>query len=91
MWGPSEFRHQGMLSDLDLFPSIQNVSKPTLLICGEHDTATPQTLQDAASIIGDRARLEVLKDAGHKTYIDRNQTFIAVVNDFLDQLDESAG
>ena len=91
MWGPSEFRHQGMLSDLDLFPSIQNVTKPTLLICGEHDTATPQTLQDAASIIGDRARLEVLMNAGHKTYLDRNRAFIAVVNDFLAQLDESAG
>ena len=91
MWGPSEFQHQGRLSDLDLFPSFQNVSKPTLLICGEYDTATPQTLEDARSRLGDRARLEVLKDAGHKTYIDRNQTFIAVVNDFLDQLDESAG
>jgi len=85
MWGPSEFQHQGMLSDLDLFPSFQNVSKPTLLICGEHDTATPETMQDARSMIGDRARLEVLKNAGHKTYIDRNQAFIAVVNNFLIQ------
>ena len=91
MWGPSEFQHQGMLSDLDLFPCFQNLSKPILLICGEHDTATPETMRDARSMLGDRARLEVLKDAGHKTYIDRNQTFIAVVNDFLDQLDESAG
>ena len=47
MWGPSEFQHQGMLSELDLFPSLENVSNPTLLICGKHDTATPQTLQDA--------------------------------------------
>ena len=91
MWGPSEFQHQGMLSDLDLFPCFQNLSKPTLLICGEHDTATPETMRDARSMLGDRARLEVLKDAGHKTYIDRNQAFIAVVNDFLIQLDESAG
>ena len=85
MWGPSEFQHQGMLSDLDLFPCFQNLSKPTLLICGEHDTATPETMQDARSMIGDRARLEVLKNAGHKTYIDRNQAFIAVVNNFLIQ------
>ena len=91
MWGPSEFQHQGMLSDLDLFPCFQNLSKPILLICGEHDTATPETMRDARSMLGDRARLEVLKDAGHKTYIDRNQAFIAVVNDFLIQLDESAG
>ena len=87
MWGPSEFQHQGMLSDLDLFPSLQDVSKPTLLICGEHDTATPETMQDARSLLGGRARLEVLNDAGHKTYIDRNQALISVVNDFLAQLD----
>ena len=87
MWGPSEFEHQGMLSELDLFPKIQNLSTPTLLICGEHDTATPETMQDARSAIGDHARLEVLKDAGHKTYLDRNHSLIEVVNDFLVQLD----
>ena len=87
MWGPSEFQHHGMLSDLDLFPSVQNFPIPTLLICGEHDTATPLTMQDARSTLGDCARLEVLCNAGHKTYIDRNQEFISVVNDFLGQLD----
>ena len=90
MWGPSEFQHHGMLNDLDLFPSLQNFSNPTLLICGEYDTATPKTMREVKSIIGNRARLEILNNAGHKTYIDRNQDFIAVVNDFFVQLDKSA-
>ena len=87
MWGPSEFQHQGMLSDLDLFPSFQDLSNPTLLICGEYDTATAQTMRDARSAIGDLAKLEVLQGAGHKTYIDRNQELIELVNHFLIQLD----
>ncbi|WP_114992904.1 alpha/beta fold hydrolase [Synechococcus sp. UW179A] len=87
IWGPSEFQHQGMLSELDLFPSFQDLSHPTLLICGEYDTATPQTMKDAKSAIGDCAQLKVLKDAGHKTYIDRNQALVEVVNDFLAQQD----
>ena len=87
MWGPSEFEHQGMLSELDFFPSFQNLSTPTLLICGEYDTATPKTMQEARSAIGESAQLAVLKNAGHKTYIDRNQEFIEVVNNYLEQLD----
>ncbi len=87
MWGPSEFEHQGMLSELDFFPSFQNLSTPTLLICGEYDTATPKTMQEARSAIGESAQLAVLNNAGHKTYLDRNQEFIEVVNNYLEQLD----
>ena len=83
MWGPSEFQHQGMLSDLDFFPRFEQLKTPTLLICGEHDTATPKTMRAAKSAIGDRAQVKILSDAGHKTYLDRNQEFIDVLNEFL--------
>jgi proline iminopeptidase len=85
MWGPSEFQHQGMLSELDFFPRFQHLKTPTLLICGEHDTATPETMRAARSAIGDGAQVKILKDAGHKTYLDRNQDFIDVLNTFLGQ------
>ena len=87
MWGPSEFEHQGMLGDLDFFPGFPTLSTPTLLICGEYDTATPKTMEDARSAIGESAQLAVLKNAGHKTYVDRNQAFIDVVSQYLKQLD----
>ena len=84
MWGSNEFEHSGMLGDLDFFPSLGQLSVPTLLICGEHDTATPRTLQDASEQIGNNAQLKVLPDAGHKTYIDSNTDYIEVVRAFLD-------
>jgi len=83
MWGQNEFEHSGVLGDLDFFPSLSQLSAPTLLICGEHDTATPRTLQDAKVQIGSNAKLKVLHDAGHKTYIDSNHEYIKAVSEFL--------
>ena len=83
MWGSNEFEHSGVLGDLDFFPSLNQLSVPTLLICGEHDTATPRTLRDAKAQIGNNAQLEVLPDAGHKTYIDKNHEYIEAVGKFL--------
>ncbi|QNI48506.1 esterase family protein [Synechococcus sp. A18-25c] len=84
MWGSSEFEHSGVLGNLDFFPSLNQISIPTLLICGEYDTATPRTLQEARDQIGTNAQLKVLLDAGHKTYIDNNADYIEVVKTFLD-------
>lgn len=85
MWGPCEFQHQGMLCDLDFFPDFHNLSMPILLICGEHDTATPKTMQAAKRAIGTNAQVSIIKNSGHKTYLNCNQEFIDVLNEFLDQ------
>lgn len=83
MWGPSEFSHQGLLNDLDFFPRLQELKMPTLLLCGDHDTATPNTLTEACSRIGPHARVQVLSNAGHKSYIDQNDAYLNAVEQFL--------
>ena len=83
MWGRNEFEHSGVLGDLDFFPNLSQLSVPTLLICGEHETATPGTLQDAKVQIGNNAQLSILADAGHKTYIDSNREYLEAVRRFL--------
>ena len=83
MWGPSEFSHQGVLGDLDFFPRLHELTAKTLLICGEHDTATPETLEAARSRIGDHAHVAVLANAGHKSYIDQNRAYLNTVKEFL--------
>ena len=85
MWGSSEFVHSGVLSTLNFFPRLDRISASTLLICGDNDTATPSTLQNAKDRIGLNAQLKVLSNAGHKTYIDRNEQFIEIINTFLDE------
>ena len=42
MWEQSDFQHQEMLRELDLFPSVQDLSNLTLLICAAYDMAVPQ-------------------------------------------------
>ena len=83
MWGPSEFAHAGMLGDLDFFPRLREIKAMTLLICGEHDTATPQTMEQAKQRIGPLAKTVVLPDAGHKTYIDQHSAYVQTVESFL--------
>lgn len=83
MWGPSEFSHEGLLKDLDFFPRLHELTAPTLLLCGDHDTATPNTLIEACSRIGPHARVQVLSNAGHKTYIDQNDAYLTAVEQFL--------
>lgn len=83
MWGPSEFEHKGRLGDLDLFPHLASLLAPTLLLCGEYDTATPRTMDAASSTIGANAFATVLANAGHKTYIDQTEHYIASLNRFL--------
>ena len=87
MWGPSEFSHQGLLGELDFFPSLHRIQAPTLLLCGEHDTATPATMEEARRTIGPNASVAVLPDAGHKSYIDQTDAYIDVVQTFLGTVD----
>lgn len=83
MWGPSEFRQTGLLASLDLFPRLMEIKACTLLLCGDHDTATPLTMHDAQQCIGKNAEVVVVPDSAHKTYIDNNEGFLDAVNLFL--------
>ena len=84
MWGPNEFTPNGRLDDLDLFPQLSTIAAPTLLICGQYDTATPNCLDEASKAIGGHAITKVLVDAGHKCYLDQHQAYVDAVIAFLD-------
>ena len=83
MWGPNEFAPNGRLDDLDLFPQLSTIAAPTLLLCGQYDTATPSCLDEARQAIGAHAITEVLVDAGHKCYLDQHQAYVDAVTTFL--------
>ena len=87
MWGETEFRANGLLADVDLFPRLASLQASTLLLCGDYDTATPHTLDQARQCIGGHAALVVLANAGHKTYIDAHQAYLDAVNGFLTETD----
>lgn len=86
MWGPSEFTCMGLLHDMDLFPRLSEIKIPVLLICGEYDTATPETIHDAASHMTN-ARVEVIPNSGHLSYVDNQDLYINLVNTYLQKQD----
>ena len=82
MWGPSEFTALGTLKDLDLFPRLHEIAAPAILICGEHDTATPAAMRDAAKLM-QNAEVSVLKDCSHAAYLENNEAYLGEVSRFL--------
>ena len=67
----------------DYRPRLQDVQKPTLVIVGEHDrTTTPR----AARILHEgipNSDLVVIPDAGHMSFVEQTEPYLAAVRRFL--------
>lgn len=82
MWGPSEFTSTGTLQQADLTPRLPEVHVPTLFTCGRHDEARPETVAQFCGLIHD-ARMLVLEEASHEHHLERPDTYLAAVRNFL--------
>jgi pimeloyl-ACP methyl ester carboxylesterase len=78
---------QAMAGRPDSTGLLETVNRPTLVIVGEEDVITPvedaRAMQEA--IAG--ADLEIIPGAGHMTPVEQPERFIAVLEQFLDDLD----
>lgn len=84
MWGPSEFTCAGTLKDLDYFPRLREIAAPVLIVCGEYDTATPGTMEEARALM-QNTELSVIPDSGHAVYVDGHEKYLAAVRRFLSE------
>jgi proline iminopeptidase len=82
MWGPSEFTVTGTLKGHDLLPRLHEIAQPTLLLCGEHDEATPDTVRRYRDCLP-RGAMAVLPHASHHHHLEQPDLFLAVVRDHL--------
>lgn len=82
MWGPAEFNASGMLKDFDLVPRLPEIKIPVLLLCGEFDEATPETMKYFESLFPN-ARSKVFKDSAHFPFWNKRGEYIKTVQDFL--------
>jgi proline iminopeptidase len=85
MWGGrSDFHIDGNMSGFDLVPALRHLRIPALVILGDHDLVSATTAAETRdAIVG--ARLVVIPQSGHMTYVDQNATFVSAVGDFLEQ------
>ena len=82
MWGVSEFEPTGTLKNLDRVEDLSKIQVPSLIICGEHDEATPKTGLRYANCIKD-CSFEVIQGASHSIWSEQPARIGRVINAFL--------
>jgi proline iminopeptidase len=90
MAGPSEFRIVGTLRDWDIMDRLSEISVPALITGGEFDECQPEHLQEVHERIPG-SELRVIPDASHLCFAERTDVYIALVEDFLDRVEATAG
>ena len=82
MWGPSEFEPSGTLKTYSRVRDLSRIKVPTMIICGEHDEATPATgIRYANKIRG--CTYSEIKGASHAIWYEKPARLRNVINDFL--------
>ncbi len=82
MWGVSEVEPLGTLKGYTRLRDLPRIRVPSLIICGEHDEATPATARRYAERIPD-CRFEVIDNASHVIWEEKPGTLRKVINRFL--------
>jgi proline iminopeptidase len=85
VFSPEVLRHFANVGygDFDFVPYLHHVARPTLVIVGEHDRVTTPR---AARVLHDGiagSELEVVAGAGHLSYVEATDDYLAAVSGFL--------
>ncbi|HXF37850.1 MAG TPA: proline iminopeptidase-family hydrolase [Actinomycetota bacterium] len=86
MWGPTEFHATGSLRGYDLTPQLPRISVPTLLTCGRHDEARPETVASFRDLIPGAAMV-VFEESSHTPHLEEPERYLDVVAAFLRDVD----
>jgi len=85
VFSPAVLRHFANVGygDFDYVPDLGRVSRPTLVIVGEHDrTTTPRAARALHEGIPG-SELVVVPDVGHMSFVEAPQAYLAAVRPFL--------
>ena len=88
MWGPTEFCCTGSLKNYDRTGYLSEIFAPTLLTCGRHDTATPETTKYYQSLLPD-AQFVVFTKSAHMPHLEESKEYLTVVRRFLNRVDKN--
>ena len=86
MWGPSEFVATGTLKDHNRTTDLTSVKTPTLIVCGEHDEATPTTGQRYAKQLPN-GQFEMIRGASHVIWEEQPARLRQTIKRFLTDIE----
>ena len=70
-------------ASMDLRPSIEKITVPTLAIVGRHDFITNVAMAEEMVKYIPNAKLEVFEDSGHFALVEEPEKFYRVVKQFV--------
>lgn len=86
MNGPNEFYVIGTMKNWTVVDRLHQINVPTQLISGFYDEATPATVQPFADHIPD-VRWKIFPHSSHMPHLEEQADCMALVCDFLDEID----
>jgi L-proline amide hydrolase len=86
MNGPTEFHVVGTLKDWSIVDRLDQVNRPTLLISGRYDEATPAAVQPYADRIPD-VRWTIFEESSHMPHVEEREPYMELVRGFLAEHD----
>lgn len=85
MWGSNDFVCAGTMKDMNLIPSLSKITVPVLLMCGDSDEVTVETMMEYHRAI-EGSRLSIVPYAGHVLSMEQPESYAAAVRGFLMEL-----
>lgn len=82
MIGPSEFTLTGTLKDYDLTSSLNKLTMPVLLTCGEFDEARPESVEYFQKKIPG-SQINIFKGATHSHHLEKSDEYIKLLRNFI--------
>ena len=88
MQGPSEFGVAGRLANWDIKARLKEIKIPTLMIGAKHDTMDPKAMEEQSKMV-QRGRYLYCPNGSHLAMWDDQQVFMAVVIQFINDVDRN--
>ena len=80
----ASLRLAGTGAQESLWPRLDELEMPVLLVAGERDEKFAVVAREMAVAIGGNARVALVEGAGHAAHLERPDTFVEIVRAFLD-------
>jgi len=87
MWGPQEFYATGTLVDFDVTDRLYEIDVPVLFLTGQFDEARPETVAGFQKLVPG-SQFTIIMDAGHATLSKKPQEYRAILENFLDSVED---